>query len=118
MDYILQLFKGIANDRRIMLIELLLDKGEMYIEDMAFTLKIPLSTCCRNLKVLERVYVVSSRRKGGRVLYRLNNPTKHPYNKPIIGLIKKRSKKPQGCFLYLHKKSRSLPSALVLIIHN
>lgn len=93
MDYILQLFKGIANDRRIKLIELLFDKGEMYIADIAFTLKIPLSTCCRNLKVLERVYVVSSRRKAARVLYRLNNPTKHPYNKPIIGLIKKYRKR-------------------------
>ncbi len=98
MDYLLQLFKGISNDRRIKLIELLLDKGEMYIEDMAFTLKIPLSTCCRNLKVLERVYMVSSRRKGGRVLYRLNNPTKHPYNKPIIGLIKRRNKKRKSTF--------------------
>ena len=93
MDYLLQLFKGIANDRRIKLIELLLDKGEMYIEDIAFTLKIPLSTCCRNLKVLERVYIVLSRRKDGRVLYQLNNHTKHPYNKLILRLIKKRRKK-------------------------
>ena len=98
MDFLLQLFKGIANDRRIKLIELLLDKSEMYIEDIAFTLKIPLSTCCRNLKVLERVYIVSSRRKGGCVLYRLKNPTKHPYNKPIIGLIKKQSKKQKSTF--------------------
>ena len=93
MDYLLQLFKGVANDRRIKLIELLLDNGEMYIEDIAFTLKIPLSTCCRNLKVLERVYVVLSRRKNGRVLYQLNNPDKHPYNKLVLKLVKRSRKK-------------------------
>ena len=93
MDYLLQLFKGVANERRMKLIKLLLDKGEMYIEDIAASLKIPLATCCRNLKVLERIYMVQSRRKSGRVLYQLNNPTKHPYNKPIIELIKKYRKK-------------------------
>lgn len=93
MDYLFQLFKGIANERRMKLVELLLDRGEMYIEDVSFTLKIPLATCCRNLKVLERVYMVKSRRKNGRVLYQLNNPTKHPYNKPILELIKKYRKK-------------------------
>jgi len=89
MDYLLQLFKGIGNERRMRMVELLLDKGEMYIENIASTLKIPKTTCCRNLKILERVYIVNSRRKNGRVLYHLNNPTKHLYNRSIIGLIKK-----------------------------
>ena len=93
MDYLLQLFKGVANERRMKLIKLLLDKGEMYIEDIAAELKIPLATCCRNLKVLERVYMVKSRRKNGRVLYQLNNPTKHSYNKTIIELIKRYRKR-------------------------
>ncbi len=94
MDYILQLFKGVANERRMKLVELLLDRGEMYIEDIATTLKIPLATCCRNLKILERVYMVKSRRKNSRVLYQLNNPGEHPYNKPIIEIIKRyRAKK-------------------------
>lgn len=93
MDYLLQLFKGIGNERRMKLVELLLDRGEMYIVNIATILKIPLATCCRNLKVLERVYMVKSRRKNGRVLYQLNNPTKHPYNKPILKLIKKYLKK-------------------------
>jgi len=92
MDYLLQLFKGVANDRRIKIIELLLKHGEMYIEEISSKLKIPSATCCRNLKVLERVYLVSSRRKNGRVLYKLNNPAKHPYNRLIVNLIKKRRK--------------------------
>jgi DNA-binding transcriptional ArsR family regulator len=93
MDYLLQLFKGMGNERRMSMVELLLDRGEMHIEDIAAILKIPLATCCRNLKILERVYVVNIRRKNGRVLYSLNNPSKHPYNSLIIALIKKYRKK-------------------------
>jgi len=89
MDYLLQLFKGIGNERRMRMVELLLNKGEMYIEDIASTLKIPKATCCRNLKILERIYMLNSKRKNGRVLYSLNNPTKHPYNRSIISMIKK-----------------------------
>jgi predicted transcriptional regulator len=93
MDYLLQLFKGMGSERRMGMVELLLERGEMHIEDIAGTLKIPLATCCRNLKILERVYVVNSRRKNGRAFYSLNSPSKHPYNSLIIALIKKYRKK-------------------------
>ncbi len=88
MDYILQLFKALANDRRLKIVELLLDKGELLIEDIAHTLKMPLATCCRNLKILEKAYIVLSRHKKGRVLYKLNQPHTHIYNKLIMKLIK------------------------------
>lgn len=93
MDYILQLFKAVSNDRRLKIIELLLKEGELLIENVAEKLKIPLATCCRNLKTLEKVYLVKSRRKKGYVLYRLNKPDKHIYNKLLIELIKLRGRK-------------------------
>ena len=93
MDYLLQLFKGVANERRLKIAELLLKEGELPIEEIAEKLKIPLATCCRNLKILEKVYFVSSRRKGGYVLYRLNKPDKHIYNTKIIDMIKIRNQK-------------------------
>jgi predicted transcriptional regulator len=65
VDYLLQVFKALANDRRLQTIELLLDRGDLPIEGIASRLKIPLATCCRNLKVLERTYLVSSRRRKG-----------------------------------------------------
>jgi len=88
MDYVLQLLKAFANERRLQIVKLLLKKGELFIEEIAEELKIPLATCCRNLKILEKAYVVLSRYKNGRALYKLNNPNTHIYNKLIIELIK------------------------------
>ena len=90
MDYLLQLFKGVANETRLKIIELLLKGDERSIEDIANELKIPFATCCRNLKILERVYLVESKRKMGYVFYRLNKPDKHIYNKLIVELVKLR----------------------------
>lgn len=90
MDYILQIFKAVANDRRLDILGLLLKGGELTIEKIASTLKIPETTVCRNLKILERTYIVLSRRKDGNVLYRLNRPNDHAYNKILFKLIKKR----------------------------
>ena len=74
MDYILQLLKAFANERRLEMVRLLLKKGEISIEEIAKELKIPLATCCRNLKILEKAYVVLSRYRNGKALYKLNNP--------------------------------------------
>ena len=90
MDYLLQLFKGLANETRLKIVELLLDGREYSIEDIANKLKIPFATCCRNLKIMERVYLIESRRKLGYVFYRLNKPDKHMYNKLIVELVKLR----------------------------
>ena len=68
MDYVLQLLKAFANERRLQIVKLLLKKGELFIEEIAEELKIPLATCCRNLKILEKAYVVLSRYKNGRAL--------------------------------------------------
>ncbi len=93
MDYLLQVFKALANDRRLQMIELLLDRGDLPIEGIASRLKIPLATCCRNLKVLERTYLVTSRRRRGHVFYRLNPPDGHAYNRLVLDLIKRRKRK-------------------------
>jgi len=90
MDYLLQIFRALGYERRLKIIELLLEKGELSIEEIASAIKIPLATCCRNLKVLERAYLVNSRRKSGQVFYQLNRPNEHPYNRLIIELIKLR----------------------------
>ena len=93
MDYLLQLFKGVANQTRIKIVELLLDNKEHTIEELSEKLRIPIATCCRNLKILEKVYLVESKRRKGFVFYRLHNPTKHIYNKLLIELINLRKKR-------------------------
>lgn len=91
MDYFLQLFKAVANDRRLRIIELLLNQGELPLDEIAAQLKIPLATTCRNLKILEKAYLVISRYKEGYVRYNLNKPNEHIYNKFIIELVRLRS---------------------------
>lgn len=90
MDYLLQIFRALAHERRLKIIELLLEKEELSIEEISSELKIPFATCCRNLKILERVYLLNSQRRRGRVYYKLNRPTEHVYNKLLIKLIKLR----------------------------
>ncbi|MCD6490203.1 MAG: winged helix-turn-helix transcriptional regulator, partial [Thermodesulfobacterium sp.] len=63
MDYLLQLFKGVASQTRLKILQYLADNKEHKIEDIAQTLKVPFATCCRNLKILERIYLIESKRK-------------------------------------------------------
>ncbi len=92
MDYVLQLFKSVANERRLRIIELLLEKGELSIDEIAKALDIPPASVCRNLKILERAYLVTSRLINGGVLYRLNQPKKHFYSRHIMELVRRRQK--------------------------
>lgn len=90
MDFLTQLFKGVANERRLKMLELLLDEKEVPIEEIASRLKIPEATCCRNLKILERVHLVRSHRQSGRVFYSINSSQGYLYNRTIIDLIRRK----------------------------
>jgi DNA-binding transcriptional ArsR family regulator len=90
MDYILQVFKGLANEKRLKILETLLENKELSIKEIAEKLKIPYATCCRHLKSLERVYLVNNRTRKGEALYSINLPKDHPYNKLIFQLIETR----------------------------
>ena len=87
MDYLLQLFKGVASQTRLKILQYLADNKEHKIEDIAQTLKVPFATCCRNLKILERIYLIESKRKKGYVFYKLHRPKEHIYNRLIMSLI-------------------------------
>jgi len=88
MDYLLQVFKALGNKRRFEIVELLLEKKEVSLEEIAKELKIPKNTCCRNLKVLERVHLINSKIRNGIAYYYLNHPEDHPYNTPLFNLIR------------------------------
>lgn len=94
MDYLLQLLKAISNERRIKILEYLIENGEKELEEISDDLKIPYATCCRNLKILEKVYLVLSKMKNAKVYYKLKNPKEHPFKNKIIELIK----------LHIHKR--------------
>ncbi len=50
MDYLLQVFKALAHDRRLGIIGLLLERRELTIEALSSELKMPFASCCRELK--------------------------------------------------------------------
>jgi len=93
MDYLLQVFKALGNKRRFEIIELLLEKKELSLEEIAKQLKIPKNTCCRNLKVLEKVHLINSKIRKGNAYYFLNRPKDHPYNSSLFNLIEFRKQR-------------------------
>jgi predicted ArsR family transcriptional regulator len=95
MDYLPQVFKALGHKRRFEIIELLLENKELSLEEIANQLKIPKNTCCRNLKVLERVHLINSKIRNGIAYYSLNRPKDHPYNTPLFNLIKFRKERRQ-----------------------
>ena len=93
MDFLTQLFKSVANERRLQILGLLMGDKEIPLDEIAGRLKIPEATCCRNLKILERVHLVKSHFRNGRVFYSINASSDYVNNKTIIELIGKRKSK-------------------------
>ena len=60
MDDTLRVFKAVANERRLDMIRLLAEKGQLSLQQVAFLLNIPEATACRNLKILETAGIVKS----------------------------------------------------------
>jgi predicted transcriptional regulator len=54
------MFKAVANDKRLRMIRLLNEKGQLTLSEIALTMRIPQPTACRNLKILESVGIVKS----------------------------------------------------------
>ena len=88
----LRIFKAMANQTRIRMMELLLSKGELGIENISVRLNIPEATACRNLKILERVSLIKSRTYGGHVFYCIDNSLELLYNPLILEILKKHRK--------------------------
>lgn len=88
----LRIFKAMANQTRIRMMELLLSKGELGIEEISAGLNIPEATACRNLKILERVSLIKSRIYGGHVFYRIDNSLGLLYNPLVLEILKKHKK--------------------------
>jgi predicted transcriptional regulator len=69
VDFLIKIFKALANEHRVNLLHLLLKKGEREISGLAQDIGIPYKTASRNLKILEQTNLVISRRWQGLVYY-------------------------------------------------
>ena len=90
MDDLVRIFKSVANETRVRLLEILLDSGEETLESLASSLHLPYKTVSRNLKILEKAMLVKSRRWKGKVYYSIEASTRLFYGREILNLIKKR----------------------------
>jgi DNA-binding transcriptional ArsR family regulator len=67
MDFLIKIFKALANEHRVRLLNILIDSNEKEIAELADQLKLPYKTAARNLKILEQSNLVISRRRQGLV---------------------------------------------------
>jgi DNA-binding transcriptional ArsR family regulator len=93
MDFLIKIFKALANEHRVKLLHTLMKKGEREISELAHEIGIPYKTAARNLKILEQTNLVISRRWQGLVYYSLRNEPGLEYNKILYNLILKRYRK-------------------------
>jgi ArsR family transcriptional regulator len=93
MDFLIKIFKALANEHRVKLLHILMKKGEKEISKLAHEIGIPYKTAARNLKILEQTNLVLSRRWQGLVYYSLRNEAGLEYNKALYNLILKRFRK-------------------------
>jgi ArsR family transcriptional regulator len=93
MDFLIKIFKALANEHRVKLLHILMKKGEKEISELAQEISIPYKTAARNLKILEQTNLVISRRWQGLVYYSLRNEPGLEYNKTLYDLILKRYRK-------------------------
>lgn len=94
MDFLIKIFKALANEHRVKLLYTLMKKGEKEISELAHEIGIPYKTAARNLKILEQTNLVISRRWQGLVYYSLRSEPGLEYNKTLYNLILKRYRKP------------------------
>jgi len=93
MDFLIKIFKALANEHRVKLLHTLMKKGEKEISELAHEIGIPYKTAARNLKILEQTNLVISRRWQGLVYYSLRSEPGLEYNKTLYNLILKRYQK-------------------------
>ena len=90
MDYLVRIFKSVANETRIRLLESLLAGKEQTLDTLAAELKLPYKTVSRNLKILEKAMLVKMRTWRGKVYYSTETSSRLIYGKEVLGMIKRR----------------------------
>ncbi|MEA1927103.1 MAG: helix-turn-helix domain-containing protein [Candidatus Auribacterota bacterium] len=90
MDYLVRIFKSVANETRIRLLEVLLDSKEETLESLSHTLRLPYKTASRNLIILEKAMLIRRRRWGGKIYYSVEKSLRLIYVRGILNLVKKR----------------------------
>lgn len=83
-----QAFKALANEKRIVILKLLLEEKEMFLQGISERLNIPLKTAARNLAVLKAAGFVLSTTKRAQVMYVINAETREDHVVALLMLLR------------------------------
>ncbi len=89
MDFLLRMFKSLANETRLEIIKLLVKERRFSLDDIVTSISRPYKTVAGHVKHLEKSGLLKSQRHRGEMLYFLNASSNLYYNQQLIGLIKK-----------------------------
>lgn len=72
---IARMMKTIGHPSRLLIVELLLDKGKLPVKDIYEAVKISQSNASQHLKALEDIGILRSEREGKNICYHVQNMT-------------------------------------------
>jgi len=101
-----QLFKGLADQTRLRILNLLLH-GELCVCDIQYVLESSQPNVSRHLTYLKNSGLVLDRREGARIYYRLAQP-KEGVHKPLFAFLREAFRSSEA----LEEDSRKLKSAV------
>jgi len=94
-----QAFKALANEKRIMILKLLLEEKEMFLQGISERLNIPLKTASRNLALLKTAGFVLRKTKRAQVMYQINAEAKEDHIVTLLMLLR------SVCFSRIKKRA-------------
>ncbi len=74
LEYREELFKALANVKRLQILELLCEKGELCVCEITPALQSEQSNVSQHLAVLKEAGILGSRRDGTRIMYWIDDP--------------------------------------------
>jgi len=92
MDIVQRIFKSLSGKTRLDILLLLLEKGELAVNEISSLLNRKVSTVSRNLRILEKDNFVKARHTSKNVYYSVKRDEKYKYNFKILKLLKERLK--------------------------
>jgi DNA-binding transcriptional ArsR family regulator len=92
MDIVQRIFKSLAGKTRLDILLLLLEKGELTVNEISSLLHRQISTVSRNLRILEKDNFVKARHTSRNAYYSIKKDEKYKYNLKILKLLKERLK--------------------------
>jgi|GEM_PF-1685583 len=81
-------FKALANSKRLEALSLILSSGEMSLQEISERLDMPLKTTSRNMVILKKAGFLRGKTKDGKLIYEINTARGEEYILTLLVLVK------------------------------